>query len=53
MPVSKPYPDWKSSDPSASMRHMAEWFVEEARATFLKDGTHQERFFIFQKDGNA
>ena len=53
MPVSKPYPDWNSSDPSASMRHMAEWFVEEARATFLKDGTHQERFFIFQKDGNA
>ena len=35
------------------MRRTAEWFVEEARATFLKDGAHQERFFLFQKDGNV
>ena len=51
--MDKPYPDWDASDPVASMRRTADWFVEEARTTFLKDGTYQERFFLFQKDGNV
>jgi hypothetical protein len=34
------------------MRRTAEWFVEEARTTFLKDGTHVELFFLFKQDGS-
>lgn len=44
-------PDWDPAKPSESMRRTAEWFVEEARTTFLKDGTHVELFFLC--DGNG
>ena len=47
------FPSWDQADLSGSMRRVANWFVEEARTTFLKDGTYQERFFLFQKDGNV
>ena len=50
--MSPPYPDWVMADASGSMRRTAEWFVEEARRTFLTDGTHVELFFLFQEDGN-
>ena len=53
MPVPKPYPDWDASDPAASMRRMAEWFVEEARTTFLTDGTHVELFFLYDRNGQG
>ena len=46
------YPDWDATDPSGSMRRTAEWFVEEARTTFLTDGTHVELFFLFREDGS-
>jgi hypothetical protein len=49
--MSSPYPDWDASDPSRSLRRTAEWFVEEARTTFLTDGTHVELFFLFKEDG--
>ena len=51
MHVVTPYPDWVVSNPAASMRRTAEWFVEEARTTFLTDGTHVELFFLFREDG--
>jgi len=35
------------------MRRVADWFVEEARATFLKDGTHVELFFLYRQDGQG
>lgn len=47
-----PYPDWASEDPAGSMRRTAEWFVEEARMTFLTDGSHVEMFFLFKDDGS-
>ena len=50
--MSNPYPDWDTADPVASMRRTAEWFVEEARTTFLTDGTHVELFFLFKDDGS-
>jgi hypothetical protein len=34
------------------MRRTAEWFVEEARRSFLTDGTHVELFFLFREDGS-
>jgi hypothetical protein len=37
-------PCWDPANPSRSMRRLADWFVEEARTTFLKDGTHVELF---------
>ena len=47
-----PYPDWDTADPAASMCRTAGWFVEEARETFLTDGTHVELFFLFREDGS-
>lgn len=49
----KPYPDWDAADPSVSLRRTAEWFVEEARTNFLKDGTHVELFFLYGRDGQG
>lgn len=46
-------PAWDAADPSGSMRRTADWFVEEARATFLKDGTHVELFFLYRQDGQG
>jgi hypothetical protein len=48
-----PYPDWNPADPSASMRRTAEWFLEEGRTTFLKDGTHVELFFLYRQNGQG
>ena len=47
------FPEWDQASPLASMRRTAEWCVEEARATFLKDGTHEELFFLFQENGKV
>ena len=43
-PVAGKSPDWDPAKPSESMRRQADWFVEEARTTFLKAGTHVELF---------
>ena len=51
--MANPYPDGDVSDPSGSMRRTAEWFAEEARTTFLKDGTHVELFFLYRPDGQG
>lgn len=51
--MDKPYPDWDASDPAGSLRRTAEWFVEEARTNFLKDGTHVELFFLYSQDGQG
>ena len=50
-PVAGKSPDWDPAKPSESMRRQADWFVEEARTTFLKAGTHVELFFLFKKEG--
>ena len=47
------FPEWDQASPSASMRRTAEWCVEAARAAFLKDGTHEELFFLFQENGKV
>lgn len=47
------FPEWDQASPSASMRRTAEWCVEEARAMFLKNGTHEELFFLFQENGKV
>ena len=51
-PVAGKSPDWDPAKPSESMRRQADWFVEEARTTFLKAGTHVELFFLFKPDGS-
>jgi len=45
--------NWEESDPSGSMRRQAEWISEEARMTFLKDGTHVELVFLYKQDGQC
>lgn len=47
------FPEWGQADPSGSMRRVADWFVEEARTTFLKDGYHTELFFLYRADGQG
>jgi len=47
------FPEWDQTDPAASMSRTADWFVEEARTTFLKDGTHVELFFLYRQDGQC
>ncbi len=53
MDDSAPLPAWDNRDPSGSIRRQANWFVEQARATFLKDGTHVELFFLYDRNGKG
>lgn len=46
-------PEWDPATPSESMRRQADWFVDEARTTFLKAGTHVELFFLYRQDGQC
>ena len=46
-------PDWDPASPAESMCRQADWFLEEACATFLKSGTHVELFFFYSQDGQG
>jgi hypothetical protein len=46
-------PEWNSNEPAASLGRFAGWLNAQARATFLKDGTHAELFFLYRTDGQG
>ena len=51
--MARTFPEWGAADPSGSMRQVVDWFVEETRTTFLKDGYHTELFFLYRPDGQG
>ena len=46
-------PAWDAGDPAGSLARFAAWLNEQARATFLQDGTHIELFFLYRTDGQG
>jgi hypothetical protein len=46
-------PTWNAEEKAASLHDYAGWLNEQARSTFLKDGTHADLWFLLQDDGQG
>jgi hypothetical protein len=46
-----PKPDWSNADKSQSLAAYSDWLNALARASFLNDSVHPEKFFFISEDG--
>ncbi len=46
-------PPWNPDDLTASFKTYTDWMLEQVKATFLRDKTHVELFFLVMTDGQV
>lgn len=51
--IPTPPPAWDASDPCASLLARGAWLNDQARRTFLQDGTHIELVMLLRADGEG